>query len=206
VLEALKVALLLLLATDAVGTCTGSFPAVLLTEEVLLVLEIIELFSTDVILLERDPPSTELLTEAVFNELVTILVLLLASEVFVFSRLLSSTELGVGVVSEELAAVLLPLLSTVMPAELVLEAPVTALLSLSATGIVVSSTDASSTERLTEDVFGELEIELMMLLALKAVVSSKGPPANFSLTNLEILGSAPPPQAAKVKRASGDRL
>jgi hypothetical protein len=205
-LEALKVALLLLLATEAVGTCTGSFPAVLLTEEVLLVLEIVVLFSTDVIELERDPPFSELLTEVVFNELDATLVLLLASEAFVFSRLLSSTELVAGVMSEEPAAGLLPLLSTEWPSEPALEAPVIVLLSLSLIEVAVFSGDVSSNGTLAEDVLGRLKIELMLLLALKAVVSNRGPPANFSLTNLEILGSAPPPQAARVKRARGDRL
>ena len=88
-----------------------------------------------------------------------------------------------GVAFGELDAVLLLLLSTELLAEVVLEVLGVALVTLLSTEAVVFSTDPSSIGAVADDVFGELEIVLMILLALNAVVSSRGPPANFSLTN-----------------------
>jgi len=65
----------------------------------------------------------------------------------------------------------------------VLEVLGVALVSLLSTDAVVFSTDPSSTGALAENVFGELEIVLMLLATLNAVVSSRGPLPSFSLMN-----------------------
>lgn len=179
-MDALEVVLLLLLATGTLASCRGAFPDVLLTEVVLVVLEFVLLLSTEEIELERDPPATELLREVVFEELDAVLLLSVSTEAVVLSTVLSSARLLTGVAFGELDAVLLLLLSTELLAEAVLEV---ALLSSLSTAAVVFSTNPSSTGAVAEDVFGELERVLMILLALNAVVSSRGPPANFSLTN-----------------------
>lgn len=179
-MDALEVVLLLLLATGTLASCRDAFPDVLLTEVVLVVLEFVLLLSTEEIELERDPPATELLREVVFEELDAVLLLSVSTEAVVLSTVLSSARLLTGVAFGELDAVLLLLLSTELLAEVVLEV---ALLSSLATAAVVFSPNPSSTGAVAEDVFGELERVLMILLALNAVVSSRGPPANFSLTN-----------------------
>ena len=182
-MDALEAVLLPLLATGTLASCRGSFPDVLLTEVVLVVLETVLLLSTEGIEFGRDPPATELLREVVFEELDAVLLLSVSTEAVVLSTVLSSARLLTGVAFGELDAVLLLLLSTELPAEVVLEVLGVALVTLLSTEAVVFSTDPSSIGAVADDVFGELEIVLMILLALNAVVSSKGPPANFSLTN-----------------------
>ena len=182
-MEALEVVLLSLLAAETLAPCTGAFPAVLLTEVVLAVLEIVLLLSTEAFELERDASSTELLKEVVFEELDAVLLILLSTDAVVLSKVSSSAGLLTGVEFRELDAVLLMLLSTELLTEVVLEVLGVALVSLLSTEAVVFSTDLTSTGAVAEDVSGELEIKPVISLALNAVVSSRGPPANFSLTN-----------------------
>ena len=182
-MEALEVELPPLLATGTLASCKGSFPDVLLTEVVLVVLETVLLLSTEGIEFGRDPSATELLREVVFEELDAVLLLSVSTEAVVLSTVLSSARLLTGVAFGELDAVLLLLLSTELLAEVVLEVLGVALLPSLSTAAVVFSTDPSSTGAVAGDVFGKLETVLMILLALNAVVSSKGPPPKFSITN-----------------------
>ena len=182
-MEALEGVLLLLLATGTLASCRGSFPDVLFTEVVLVVLEFLLLFSTEEIEFGRDPPATVLLREVVFEELDAVLLLSLSTEAVVLSTVLSAARLLVGVAFGELDAVLLLLLSTELLAEVVLEVLGVATLSSLSTEAVVFSVDPISAGAVAEDVFGELEIVLLILLVLNAVVFSRGPPASFSLTN-----------------------
>ena len=89
-MDALEAVLLLLLATGTLASCRGSFPDVLLTEVVLVVLETVLLLSTEGIEFGRDPPATELLREVVFEELDAVLLLSVSTEAVVLSTVLSS--------------------------------------------------------------------------------------------------------------------